>query len=337
MFWSAQGTGWVFYLSLLLLYNYSDGNLSWLSFFSALSICAIGFVVSSLLRLLFVKLNWHKRPLKSIIIKVTVSSFLFAFLFHALVSLVSHYILGNEHASLSDNYNMQLQVILNWALLLLFWSLMFFTANYFLNYRSEQIRTANLEAENKRFEVKQLKSQLNPHFLFNALNSIKALINENPDQARDAINKLSNLLRRTLNTSGEELISVEEEINLVESYLILEKIRYESRLDFKIDACDKCLKSKIPPLLLQTLVENAVKHGIDKSIHGGSILINMKAINNNTTIDINNPGSLNPSKNKGIGLQNSKRRLRLIYGDKAKVTLKQIENNVHCTITIPSI
>lgn len=336
VFWSAQGTGWVFYLSLLLLYNYSDGNLSWQSFFSALSICAIGFVVSSLLRLLIVKLNWHKKPLKSIIIKVIISSFAFAFLFHALVSLVSYYVLGNTQASLSSNFNMQLQVILNWALLLLFWSLLFFTANYFLNYRTEQIRTAKLEAENQQFEVQQLKSQLNPHFLFNALNSIKALINENPDQARDAINKLSNLLRRTLNTSGEELIYLSEEVNLVESYLTLEKIRFEERLNYNIEICEKCLESKIPPLLLQTLVENAVKHGIDKSIKGGTVSVKMELLNNIVDIQIINPGNLTPSKNKGIGLQNSRRRLRLIFGHNASLKLTQKENTVLCTIKLPT-
>ena len=269
VFWSAQSTGWLFYLSLLLLYNYSDENFSWQSFVSAISICLVGFLISSLMRLFFIKLNWHRKPFKNLILRITLSSLAFAFLFHAIITTISFIALDNSEIGFTANLEMQIQVILNWALLLLFWSLLFFTSNYFLNYRTEQLRTAKLEAENKLFEVQQLKSQLNPHFLFNALNSIKALITEDPNQARNAINKLSNLLRRTLNTSGETLININEELDLVESYLALEKIRFEERLNYTIEADAKSSSQKIPPLMLQTLVENAVKHGIDKTLHGG--------------------------------------------------------------------
>lgn len=337
VFWSAQGTGWIFYLSLLLLYNFADENFSWQSFLSAISICIIGFLVSSLMRLFFVKLNWHRRPLKNIILRITISSFAFAFLFHALISLVSFYLLDNREFGFSKNFDIQIQVILNWALLLLFWSLLFFTSNYFFNYRTEQLRMAKLETENNLFEVQQLKSQLNPHFLFNALNSIKALITEDPNEARNAINKLSNLLRRTLNTSGETLITIEEELSLVESYLALEKIRFEARLRYTIEPCNECMKRKIPPLMLQTLVENAVKHGIDKSVNGGDVNISMLANDNYLEIHITNPGKLGANNNKGIGLENTRRRLRLLYKDNAHLTLKNTEKGVLTTIQLPLI
>lgn len=337
VFWSAQGTGWIFYLSLLLLYNFADENFSWQSFLSAISICIIGFVVSSLMRLFFVKLNWHRRPLKHIIFRITISSFAFAFLFHALISVVSFYLLDNREFGFTDNLDMQIQVILNWALLLLFWSLLFFTSNYFFNYRTEQLRTAKLETENNLFEVQQLKSQLNPHFLFNALNSIKALITEDPNEARNAINKLSNLLRRTLNTSGESLITIEEELSLVESYLALEKIRFEERLNFIIEPCPECMKCKIPPLMLQTLVENAVKHGIDKSVSGGDVTISMKIHTNHLEIHVTNPGKLGNKNSKGIGLENTRRRLRLLFQENAHLSLNNTETGVLTTIQLPLI
>lgn len=337
VFWSAQSTGWLFYLSLLLLYNYSDDNFSWRSFISAISICLVGFVISSLMRLFFIKLNWHRKPFKNLILRITLSSLAFAFLFHAIITIVSFLVLDNSEIGFTANLEMQIQVILNWALLLLFWSLLFFTSNYFLNYRTEQIRTAKLEAENKVFEVQQLKSQLNPHFLFNALNSIKALITEDPNQARNAINKLSNLLRRTLNTSGETLINIEEELDLVESYLALEKIRFEERLNYSIANDEPCNLRKIPPLMLQTLVENAVKHGIDKTLHGGEIKINIQDKTKTTEINITNPGTLGNAKNKGIGVENTRRRLRLMFNDKASLTLTNSPEGVSTTITLPHI
>lgn len=337
VFWSAQSTGWLFYLSLLLLYNYSDDNFSWQSFISAISICLVGFVISSLMRLFFIKLNWHRKPFKNLILRITLSSIAFAFLFHAIITIVSFLVLDNSEIGFTANIEMQIQVILNWALLLLFWSLLFFTSNYFLNYRTEQIRTAKLEAENKVFEVQQLKSQLNPHFLFNALNSIKALITEDPNQARNAINKLSNLLRRTLNTSGETLINIEEELDLVESYLALEKIRFEERLTFSIEADAKSHKRKIPPLMLQTLVENAVKHGIDKTLHGGKIKIIIQEKDLATELQITNPGTLGSANNKGIGVENTRRRLRLMFSDKASLKLTNSADGVSTTITLPHV
>tara|TARA_R110001592_G_scaffold363221_3_gene681706 strand:+ start:92171 stop:93202 length:1032 start_codon:yes stop_codon:yes gene_type:complete len=337
VFWSAQSTGWLFYLSLLLLYNYSDENFSWQSFVSAISICLVGFLISSLMRLFFIKLNWHRKPFKNLILRITLSSLAFAFLFHAIITTISFIALDNSEIGFTANLEMQIQVILNWALLLLFWSLLFFTSNYFLNYRTEQLRTAKLEAENKLFEVQQLKSQLNPHFLFNALNSIKALITEDPNQARNAINKLSNLLRRTLNTSGETLININEELDLVESYLALEKIRFEERLNYTIEADAKSSSQKIPPLMLQTLVENAVKHGIDKTLHGGEIKITITDQENTTLITITNPGKLGDKNNKGIGVENTRRRLRLMFSDKASLKLKNHNDGVITTITLPHI
>ena len=337
VFWSAQSTGWLFYLSLLLLYNYSDENFSWQSFVSAISICLVGFLISSLMRLFFIKLNWHRKPFKNLILRITLSSLAFAFLFHAIITTISFIALDNSEIGFTANLEMQIQVILNWALLLLFWSLLFFTSNYFLNYRTEQLRTAKLEAENKLFEVQQLKSQLNPHFLFNALNSIKALITEDPNQARNAINKLSNLLRRTLNTSGETLININEELDLVESYLALEKIRFEERLNYTIEADAKSSSQKIPPLMLQTLVENAVKHGIDKTLHGGEIKITLTDQENTTLITITNPGKLGDKNNKGIGVENTRRRLRLMFSDKASLKLKNHNDGVITTITLPHI
>jgi LytS/YehU family sensor histidine kinase len=289
------------------------------------------------MRLFFIKLNWHRKPFKNLILRITISSLAFAFLFHAIITIVSFIVLDNSEIGFTANVEMQIQVILNWALLLLFWSLLFFTSNYFLNYRTEQIRTAKLEAENKVFEVQQLKSQLNPHFLFNALNSIKALITEDPDQARNAINKLSNLLRRTLNTSGETLINIEEELDLVESYLALEKIRFEERLNYSIVADEKSNVRKIPPLMLQTLVENAVKHGIDKTLNGGEIKIEIQELNDKTQLNITNPGSLGGANSKGIGVENTKRRLRLMFSDKASLTLTNSANGVNTTITLPHI
>jgi two-component system LytT family sensor kinase len=113
-------------------------------------------------------------------------------------------------------------------------------------------------------QLKNLTAQLNPHFLFNSLNSIKALVVENPESARRAIDLLSDLLRTSLYGREDALISIKNELAMVKDYLELEKMRMEDRLEVDIEVDNELLAVQIPPLCIQTLVENSIKHGIDK-------------------------------------------------------------------------
>ena len=179
-------------------------------------------------------------------------------------------------------------------------------------------------------ELETLKSQLNPHFLFNSLNSIRSLTLSDPLLARDATTKLSDLLRISLTYKDLQEIPFEEELNLVKDYLSLEKIRFEDRLDYSFDISKGLLKILVPPMSLQLLAENAVKHGISKNKTGGKVHIFAHKIEGNLIFGVKNTGSLiinsaDKNKRKGIGLENLKKRLELNYG--VKGCFKIFENN----------
>jgi LytS/YehU family sensor histidine kinase len=179
---------------------------------------------------------------------------------------------------------------------------------------------------------------MNPHFVFNALNSVRALITEDPQKAKKGINQLSKLLRSSLLTERKKTISLLEELDTITDYLALEKIRYEDRLDWKLSIEPTCHKAQIPPMLLQTLVENGIKHGISRSVKGGTIEISAQRMEDLIQISVINPGHLKPGKesDEGVGLINSQNRLNLLYGKTAQIELQPLNKNQVCAIvTLP--
>lgn len=196
---------------------------------------------------------------------------------------------------------------------------------------------ARLSVIIKEAQLNNLSAQLNPHFFFNSLNNIKFLVLENPDSARRAIDLLSELLRNSLNSNISRLISLNDEMKLVKDYLELEKIRFEERLQIKIETNVDLSKHKILPLSIQSLVENAIKHGIEKRKNGGLILVKIEGENNFMKMSVQNSGKLNQDiNNLGIGLNNLKERLQLQYNGNASFEIKQMDNEtVLATIILP--
>jgi LytS/YehU family sensor histidine kinase len=212
-------------------------------------------------------------------------------------------------------------------------------AYHLYHYSQLQIRTARENARlsliAKDAQLSNLTAQLNPHFFFNALNNIKFLVEEDPRSARRAIDLLSDLLRHSLSNRDEILISISEEINLVKDYLELEKLRFEERLDVQLEIEEKQLSFLIPPLSIQVLVENAIKHGIDKRKQGGFVKVKVAGCDNKLIIHVENSGSKGIDKGKGIGLVNLRERLRLQFPGRAEFRLEQIaEETVSATIKI---
>jgi len=169
-------------------------------------------------------------------------------------------------------------------------------------------------------ELKALKSQINPHFLFNSLNSISALATVDGLRAREMCIKLSDFLRSTLKLGEKQSISLAEELSLAKAYLEVEQVRFGARLRFEIDAdrgCDHCI---VPSLLLQPLVENAVKHGIAGLVEGGTIRLEARCHSGFLQVKIHNefdPESPAASKH-GLGLRNVRERLRALYENRAR-------------------
>lgn len=193
-----------------------------------------------------------------------------------------------------------------------------------------------LESTLKESQLNTLKGQINPHFIFNSLNNIRGLILENPIKSREMITRLSEMLRYSLTKSEINTIALEEEIEMVENFIAISKIQLEDRLQFVAKIEEETLRLQIPPMIIQMLVENAVKHGISQVKHGGILLLKIKKENTDLHIQVNNTGQLSQQKGTTqLGLKNIQRRLHLIYGDSATFSLSEVENEVIAKIVLP--
>jgi signal transduction histidine kinase len=201
------------------------------------------------------------------------------------------------------------------------WLCIYFFYHLFDRYNRLEIEKLRLAAEVKDAELRALKSQVNPHFIFNALNSVRALIDEDPARARLAVTQLANLLRYSLQSAQAETVAFEDELRVVSDYLALEQVRHEERLRVRLDIAPETLRLAVPPLLLQTLVENAVKYGISPRPDGGEVAIRARCEAGELRLCVTNPGELTPAptgaSSTGLGLKNAAERLRLFFGDRA--------------------
>lgn len=193
-----------------------------------------------------------------------------------------------------------------------------------------------LESTLKESQLNALKGQINPHFMFNSLNNIRGLILENPEKSREMITRLSEMLRYSLTKNNVNAISIEEEIEVVDNFIAISKIQFEERLQFKKEIQPETLKMQIPPMVIQLLVENAVKHGIANIKQGGIVKLRISVLNDNLVIEVSNSGKLIIDKNSTqLGLQNIKERIALLYGEKASFNLEEMDNTVKATINLP--
>jgi two-component system, LytTR family, sensor kinase len=221
-----------------------------------------------------------------------------------------------------------------YAIIFFLWSVLYFIYNYFERYN----KSLKYEASVKEIELLNLKSQLNPHFIFNALNSIRALVDENPQKSKQAINQLSSILRSSLTTEKRGLTRFDDEMKMVHAYLGLESIRFEERLHTKFDIHPGSHDFMVPPLMIQTLVENGVKHGISKLTKGGWIQVSTKVDEQGLKILIQNSGHYvnDHAASEGLGVSNTIQRLKLLYGEKAHFKITNEKDNFVLTeIQIP--
>ena len=189
-------------------------------------------------------------------------------------------------------------------------------------------------------ELRALKAQVNPHFLFNSLHSISALTSSDPKRAREMCIALADFLRATLGLGEKALIPLEEELSLIHSFLAVEKIRFGSRLQMEEQIDPATLDCMVPPLILQPLVENAVAHGIANLTDGGHIRLqaSYRAENSSVTIDVEN--SFDPEaparRKSGVGLVNVRQRLDTRYGNNASFSVEKNGEQFHVGMVLPA-
>jgi sensor histidine kinase YesM len=199
----------------------------------------------------------------------------------------------------------------------------------------EESREAALQARDA--ELRALKSQINPHFLFNCLNSISALTAADPVRAREMCVRLSDFLRNTLGLGERESIPWREELELARTYLEVERVRFGARLNLEMEVDDSCLECRVPPLVLQPLIENAIKHGIATLVEGGTIRLESRVSSGALSVSVENgfdPDAPTPRRH-GLGLRNVRNRLATRFGSEARMTTEASENRYRAEIVMP--
>lgn len=326
-YWLAQFVGWFSYTGLLALnvFTKNPEDLTGTFFLNVFFLIASGIFTTHLQRLYFIKFGWLDLKLPSLLPRLIVSSLLCSLVI-AGIDLTTDYLTNlNTIQGTSFSFSSLIVTVFAVLILVLFWNAIYFTFHFFQKSRKQEINNLELAASKRESELKNLRSQLNPHFLFNSLNSIRALVDIDPEKSKKSITTLSNLLRQSLLLGKENLVPISEELKIAKSYLDLEKIRFEERLTIQWEV-DPALESfLIPPFSIQMMIENAIKHGISNLVNGG--FVKVKAYQNDTsiTLEVINSGNLKSVVDLGVGIQNVKQRLTLQFGENA--TFKLHEDN----------
>jgi len=332
IYWIAQLVGWGGYSTLIYLSAYLDrpSEITYKLLFQLVFITFFSILYTHLMRLFMLRMKWLEKKLVALIPRLILISFTCSFFIEYSMNTFEYLFLDRH--DIFQNYGRSIINILAITMLVICWNGIYFTFHFFQKSRQQELDNVTLEAAKNEIELKNLRSQLNPHFLFNSLNSIRALIDMEPHNAKQAVTTLSNLLRKSLLSGKENLILLSDEIEIVSNYLELEKIRFEERLNVSWHIDEELKSFPIPPFIIQTLVENAIKHGISKRIEGGNIEISTFSFENDVYITVENSGQLGTSSDTGIGISNIHRRLAIQYKGNASFSIKQEGENVLATL-----
>ncbi|MEK7724790.1 MAG: histidine kinase [Acidobacteriota bacterium] len=339
-FWTIQLVGWIVYfvviyitfLTIALPENYL--NLFYLKAFRALT----GFFLTSIFLRQIYHLLENRLSIGWLILLVLICASVFGYAWTGIEFYYAY--LTNPILNLNNYLARSPRIALDYATTLIGWSALYLGVKNWLAWQKERENAlqANFLADKAQLEV--LRYQLNPHFLFNALNSIRASVDEDQNRAKRMITQLSEFLRHSLLSAEKKEIPLQEELEAVKNYLAIEKIRFEEKLEVEYDVDVKAEDFSVPCLLLNPLVENAVKHGFLTSPKPLKIKITAKLEVKKLTIEVANTGKLNDLHNSNgtkIGLKNVRERLEKLYGDKSSFEIKQVGEIVRARIQISKI
>jgi two-component sensor histidine kinase len=304
-----QLAGWSAWMAMTLTYLQLSGmGISARGVRMAATEAALGFAISHGYRTLVRARRWSTLPLRRLAPRVVAAAVVQA-------ALLDGAITGIECLLVSADQLLPLGLVgiflLNFAILYLAWSFLYFGLHWL-----ERSRRA------EQAELRFLKSQLNPHFLFNALNSIRGLVAEDPRKAQEAITRLAKLLRVALGSVTADTVSLARELEVVDDYLAVEAVRLDDRLAVRLDIAPDTLGVAVPAMLVQTLVENGIKHGIARRTDGGEIAVIARRADGVLRLEVSNTAAGPPTEpGSGVGLANAHERLQLLFGDRATLAL----------------
>jgi sensor histidine kinase YesM len=318
LYWIVQFIGWGLFCSLIGLTSYIQTGFDDKLVIRIAILYFLLIMLSNGMRYVLLRFNWINLKITPLIPRALALNILASAVLLGLNAAIIFVFFGEWRFNIAE---FLINIVL-YSLFFVLWSAIYFTFHLLRKSRKQEVKNLKLKADNNEIELKMLRDQLNPHFLFNSLNSIRALIELEPGTAKSAITTLSNLLRDSLQLSKRSSVRLEEELKLVSDFLKLEKIRYEERLTYSI-TCEVDQQVEVPPFILQTITENAIKHGVSKKNDGGTVEVNIYEQADKLILEvINSGGTFQTSDSRGIGIINTKRRLHILYDDQAGFTIK---------------
>jgi sensor histidine kinase YesM len=219
----------------------------------------------------------------------------------------------------------------------------YYVIRYFQGLQKQDKEKSELALKNKEMQISLLKSQINPHFLFNTLNSISTLMHTSKDQARKMITQLGDVFRYALDSHKTETVELSNEVHFIENYIRIQQVRFGDRLQFHKEVDDDCLKMRIPPMILQPLIENSVKYGIAPKEEGGNIFLTVKRDEEKIFFEVRDDGlganakKVMDSGGSGVGLANTEMRLKSYYGQDSKLRINKSNQGYSVSFLITNI
>lgn len=333
-FWTLQISGWLIYMVAIYITFLTVSNNSLGLFYIKSFRAVVGFVLTTILWVIYRRLV-NRLPLNQIVLIVLLLSIIFGCLWAFIEA--GFYTIQLAEYDFYANLPKFPRVALDYAMTVAGWSGVYFLIKFWQKWQIEQENAlqATFLADKAQLEV--LRYQLNPHFLFNALNSIRASVDEDGNRAKQMITQLSEFLRHSLLSAEKKEIPLREELEAVQNYLAIEKIRFEEKLEVDYEVEEAAKDFKVPCLLLNPLVENAIKHGLQTSSKPLKINISAKLEGEKLILEVANSGkldNLHHSNGTKIGLQNVRERLEKLFGEKSSFELTQNGNFVVAKIEI---
>jgi hypothetical protein len=333
-YYLCQFLGWGLYAALLTAVATSQGQVISGAVLVSVVWSATGLVGTHLFRTYAKKHPWRTVP--HLVACLALAIVLIPALMIAAQTATSHLFwrLTGEN---DPRHSSVLAHIIPAATIVMVWCGLYLSVHEIRRRQAMEVEALRLALVAQVAQFHALRSQLNPHFLFNCLNSLRELIRDEPERADRAVTELADLLRFTLQADRVETVPLRDEIHAVRQYLSLEKVRFEERLRLRFEVDLAMLDVQVPPMLVQTLAENALKHGIAKLTEGGELAIQAHRKQGQLEIVLANPGSLSAGVNPAaVGLDNARERLRLVYGDAASLVLVAgRDHTVEARVIIP--
>ena len=336
LYWACQIIGWGFYFTFLtitlLIFSESKSIVIQLQVIISITLFSFSHGIRTFLK----KKHWTSKPMKWVFPRLLLVLLVSALLSQVVIHLLMFFVIKWQEYKPIDLTEFFVYTG-NVFIIFFLWSLLYFSYHYWQNNRRKEVENWQLKAQLNEAELTILKSQINPHFLFNALNNIRSLILSEPEKARDMITHISELMRYFIQFNSKEQVTIDQEISVVRDYLSLEKIQFDDRLSYQINIDDSVISAKIPPMTVQLLVENAIKHGISQLPAGGYIDINIRRVHDGTSIEVINSGQLGTTEtDSGIGLKNLTDRIGILFGAHADIILRNnSDDTVIASIKIP--